>query len=188
MASVRKASAYSKRKPVINTRRSRKTQFSFVKMVPQQKIVKFNMGDVKAFESGKFNIKISILSEENVQIRDLALESSRQSLHKDLTNLLQKNFFLRCEKYPHNILRNNRVYSGGSKGERIQTGMSKSFGTPEGRAAIVKAGEPIFTAFFSGDSNIPKIRNFFKKIKAKLPCKTKIITEKLKENTLTVAS
>jgi len=177
MAVKRKASAYSKRKPVINTRKSKKTQFSYVKAVPNQKIVKFNMGDVKGFEEGKYPIKIVLLCEENIQIRDLALEAVRQSIHKDMTVLLNKNYFLRCNVYPHNILRNNRVYSGGSKGERIQTGMSKSFGSPEGRAAIVKKGSPVFSAYFSGEENIPKARDFFTKTKSKLPCRTKIIVE-----------
>ena len=150
MAVKRKASAYSKRIPVVNTRRSKKQQLSYVKTVPPQKIVKFNMGNPLGFEQGKFNIKITLLTEENIQIRDLSLEAVRQSLHKDMTDLLTiKNYFLRCNTYPHNILRNNRIYSGGSKGERIQTGMSKSFGSSEGRASTLKKGSPIFTSYFS---------------------------------------
>jgi len=180
MAVKRKALAYSKRKPVVNTRKSKKTQFSYVKMVPPQKIVKFNMGDIKGFEAGKYEYKITLSTEENIQIRDLALEAVRQSIHKDMTVLLQKGYFLRCHAYPHNIIRNNRVYSGGSKGERIQTGMSKSFGTPEGRTAILKKGMVVFSAYFSGEENIPHVRGFFTKTKSKLPCATKIVVEKIK--------
>ena len=180
MVVVRRAKAYSKRNPVTNTRKSRITQYSYVKQVPTQKIVKFNMGDVQGFELGKYKLKITLSTEEDIQIRDLSLESCRQSIHKEMTNLLQKNYFLRCHCYPHNILRNNRVYSGGSKGERIQTGMSKSFGTPEGRAAVIKKGNPVFTAYFSGEENIPKVRHLFKSAAPKLPCKTKIVIEKLK--------
>ncbi len=180
MATTRKALAYSKRKPVTNTRRSKRQQLSYIKTVPPQKIVKFNMGDYKKFEKNRFRFKITVLTAENIQIRDLALEASRQSLNKDLTNLFQKNFFLRCNVYPHNILRNNRIFSGGSKGERVQTGMTKSFGSPEGRAAVVKKGNPVFTAYFSTESAIPKVRKFFKKVCPKLPCKTKIVVEKLR--------
>lgn len=177
MATTRKALAYSKRKPIMNTRRSKKQHLTYIKAVPPQKIVKFNMGNVKKFEEGKFPIRIQVSTEENVQIRDLALEAVRQSLNKDFTKLLQKNFFLRCNKYPHNILRNNRVYSGSSKGERVQTGMTKSFGSPEGRAAILKKGNPIFTVYFSGKAHIPMARTFFKKITPKLPCKTKVVVK-----------
>jgi ribosomal protein L16/L10AE len=180
MAVKRRAKAYSKRNPVVNTRKSKKTQFSYVKAVPTQKIVKFNMGDVKGFEEGKYEYMITLSTLENIQIRDLALEAVRQGIHKDMTVLLQKNYFLRCNVYPHNILRNNRVFSGGSKGERIQTGMSKSFGSPEGRAAIIKKNKPVFTAYFSGEENIKPVREYFIKNKPKLPCATKIVVEKIK--------
>jgi len=180
MATTRKALAYSKRKPVINTRFSKRQQFSFIKSVPPQKIVKFSMGNIQAFEKGKFKIKIILSTQENIQIRDLAIEAVRQSLNKDLTRLFQKNFFLRCNVYPHNVLRNNRVYSGASKGERVQTGMTKSFGRPEGRAAIVKKNKPIFTAYFNEKINILKVRGFFKKVTPKLPCKTKVVVEEKK--------
>ncbi len=177
MVSKRKASAYSKRKPVKNTRRSKKQQKSYVKTIPPQKIVKFNMGDYQGFEEGKYKIKITLSTEENIQIRDMALEAVRQSLNKDFANVFSKNFFLRCNVYPHNILRNNRIFSGGSKGERVQTGMQKSFGSPEGRAATIKKGKAIFTAYFNGEENLPKVRIFFKKVTPKLACRTKVVAE-----------
>jgi ribosomal protein L16/L10AE len=179
MAVRRRASAYSKKNPVVNTRHSKKQQYSYIKTVPSQKIVKFNMGDIRSFEDGKFKIKGTLSTEENIQIRDLALEAVRQSIHKDLANLFQKNFFLRCNVFPHNVLRNNRVFSGASKGERVQTGMTLGFGTSEGRAAIVRRGHPIFTAYFNGDMNIHKVKLFFKKTSPKLPCKSRITFEKI---------
>lgn len=180
MALKRKALAYSKRKPVVNTRKSKLQRYNYVKVVPPQKIVKFNMGNLKDFEDGKYEYKITVSTEENIQIRDLALEAARQSIHKEMTDLLQKGYFLRCNVYPHNILRNNRVFSGGSKGERVQTGMSKSFGSPEGRAATLKKGNPVFTSYFSGELNIPSVRIIFNRAKSKLPCKTKVIVEKIR--------
>lgn len=177
MAAKRKASAYSKRKPIKNTRRSKKQQKSYIKTVPPQKIVKFNMGDYAGFEKGKYKIKIELNSGENIQIRDFALEAVRQSLNKDFTKLFPKNFFLRCNVYPHNILRNNRIFSGGSKGERVQTGMKHSFGSPEGRAATIKKGKAIFTAYFNGENHLPQVRRFFKKVTPKLACKTVVRVE-----------
>ncbi len=172
---VRKALAYSKRKPVVNTRRSKKQHLSYVKMVPPQKIVKFNMGDPRGFELGKYPVKVVISTEENIQIRDLALEAARQSINKDLTKAFTKNYFLRCHCYPHNITRNNRVFSGASKGERVQTGMTLGFGTPEGRTAIVKAGKPVFSAFVVDEKMIPQVKAALVKVKAKLPCATRIV-------------
>ncbi len=179
MAIKRKASAYSKKKPVVYTRRSKKLQKSYIKMIPPQKIVKFNMGDYQGFEQKKFKIKLGLLSVQDIQIRDLALEAIRQSLNKDLAKLLPNNFFLRCNVYPHNILRNNRVFSGGSKGERVQSGMKHSFGSPEGRAATVKKNQKVFTVYFNGEENIPKVREFFRKVKPKMPGHSAIDFEKL---------
>jgi ribosomal protein L16/L10AE len=138
------------------------------------------MGDVQGFEQGKYKIKMAIVTEEDIQIRDMALEAARQSIHKDMTDFLQKNYFLRCHCYPHNILRNNRVFSGGSKGERVQTGMSKSFGSPEGRAATLRKGLPVFSVYFNGEENIHKVKTFFSKASPKLPCKSKFTVERLK--------
>jgi len=179
MVSTRKASAYSKRIPVVNTRRSKKQQKSYIKTIPPQKIVKFNMGDYQGFEKGKYKIKIELSAGENIQIRDLALEAVRQSLNKDMTKMIQKNFFLRVNVYPHNILRNNRIFSGGSKGERVQTGMKHSFGSSEGRAAIIKKGKSIFTVYFNGEENISRVRRFFKKVTPKLACKAVVKLERL---------
>jgi len=179
MAVTRRASAYSKRKPVINTRRSKKQQKSYIKTIPPQKIVKFNMGDIKGFEEGKFKIKITLSAGENIQIRDLALEAIRQSLNKDMTKMVQKNFFFRVNVYPHNILRNNRIFSGGSKGERVQTGMRSSFGSSEGRAAIIKKGKSIFTVYFNGEENVSKVRRFFKKVTPKLACRAVVKLERM---------
>jgi large subunit ribosomal protein L10e len=179
MATTRKASAYSKRKPISNTRRSKKQQKSYVKTIPPQKIVKFNMGDYKKFESGGYKIKVTLSAGENIQIRDLALEAIRQSLNKDMTKLVAKDFFLRVNVYPHNILRNNRIFSGGSKGERVQTGMKNSFGSSEGRAATVKKGKSIFTLYFNDEENIAKVRLFMKKVTPKLACKAVVKFEKL---------
>lgn len=177
---VRKASAYSKKKPIVYTRKSKITQKSYIKMIPPQKIVKFNMGDYKGFEQGKYKYKVSLDVMENVQVRDLALEAMRQSLLKDLADGLATNFFMRCNVYPHNILRNNRIFSGGSKGERIQTGMQKSFGSPEGRAATVRRGKSIFSIYFNGEENIPKVREYYRKVKPKMPGHTVVNLVKVK--------
>ena len=177
MVGARDAAAYSKRKPLANTRHSKKQQYSYIKVVPPQKVVKFNMGNIQDFNAGKYGIKVTITSGINVQIRDLAIEAVRQSLHKDLSNFLVKNYFLRCNIFPHNVLRNNRVFSGASKGERVQTGMTLSFGTSEGRAAVVKKGGPIFTIYFNGIQNLSKVKSFIKKVTPKLPCATKVRVE-----------
>src|SRR3989338_4800768 len=98
MAVTRKASAYSKKRPVVNTRRSKKLKLSYVKAVPSQKIVRFNMGNIKSFEQGNYKINISLVSEEDIQIRDIALEAVRQSIHKDMTKFLASDDIFRKAK------------------------------------------------------------------------------------------
>ena len=97
MVSARKASAYSKKIPVANTRKSKLLQKSYVKTIPPQKVVKFNIGNVKKFDAGEFKIKATISAGEPIQIRDMALEAVRQGLNKDLTDLFQTNFFMRTK-------------------------------------------------------------------------------------------
>jgi ribosomal protein L16/L10AE len=108
----------------------------------------------------------------------MALEAIRQGLNKDMTKLVGKDFFLRVNVYPHNILRNNRIFSGGSKGERVQTGMKNSFGSSEGRAAVIKKGKSIFTLYYNGEDNTKTVRHSFKKVTPKLACKAIVKFEK----------
>ena len=56
MASLRKANAYSKRRVVPYTRVSKKRKKSFIRTIPQQKIVKFEMGKTNLFYKKKIPI------------------------------------------------------------------------------------------------------------------------------------
>jgi len=181
MAAIRKALAYSKRKMTPYTRKSKKKSKNYVKTVPLQKIVKFNMGNIPDYNKGKFKHVIRITAEENIQVRDLALEAVRQRLHGNMTRkLTMKVYYLACRPFPHQILRDNKCFSGGSKGERVQTGMKHSFGSTMGRAAYVKKGKPIFEIFFLNEKDSKYIRALCKSAVPKLPCKTRIAYEKLK--------
>lgn len=178
---VRKAKAYSKKQRTAFTRKSQKVKrLNYIKAVPLQKISKFNMGEILQYEQGKLKNVIYMVSEINCQIRDIALESARQFLNNKITKKIQKNFYIACKKYPHQILRNNKIFSGGSKGERVQSGMSHSFGTAEGRAAYVRQGDAVFVIAYANKSDTAFIRELCKSASPKLPCKIKIIYEELK--------
>lgn len=177
---LRKACAYSKKYARPYTRKSKKRSKSYIKTMPQQKIVKFVMGNTKAFEKGRYTIILKLVSKEKVMIRDNALESCRQAVHKDLERNIPEAYYFSIRKYPHHILRENRMYSGGSKGERVNTGMQQSFGTVIGRAAFVNPGDIIFLVAFAEKKNIPMARKALGKVKPKLPCATKIVLERKK--------
>ncbi|MBM3246999.1 50S ribosomal protein L16 [Candidatus Pacearchaeota archaeon] len=177
---LRKALAYSKKHRTAFTRKSKKVKhLNYIKVVPNQKVTKFNMADVAGFEKGKYKNFITIYTTIHVQIRDLALEAARQFIHNQLGKKLGNDYYFACKPYPHQILRDNKTFSGGSKGERVQSGMSHSFGTSTGRAAYIKMGEPIYVIGYNDKKSTEFIRNLCKSASSKLPCKTKIVYEEV---------
>jgi len=179
---IRKALAYSKKKVTPYTRKSMKVKNkNYIKAVPNQKVTKFNMGNVPRYTRGEFKNFIKIYSMINVQIRDMALEAARQYLNNKLTKkLMEENYYFACKPYPHQVIRENKTFSGGSKGERVQSGMSHSFGTTMYRSAYVKVGEPIFIIGFLNKKDIEVVRDLCKSVSSKLPGKVKIIYEEVK--------
>lgn len=177
---LRKANAYSKRYARPYTRKSKLKSKGYIKTIPQQKIVKFNMGNGKAYRADKYKYSLKIISKEKVMLRDNAFEACRQTIHRHLEKTMPGAFYFLIKKYPHHILRENRMYSGGSKGERVNTGMKQSFGTVIGRAAFINAGDTIFEVFFGEEKQIPIVKRALEKVKPKLACGVKIIFEKVK--------
>ncbi len=178
---IRRAKAYSKRPITSYTRKSQSVKhLNYIKAVPNQKISKFNMGNIKKFDNGEYKNFMRIYSMMNIQIRDMALEASRQMINNRLTKRFIDNFYFVCKPYPHQVVRENKTFSGGSKGERVQSGMAHSFGTTMFRAAYVKAGEPVFIIGYSNKKDTDFVRALCKSASAKLPCKVKIIYEEVK--------
>ena len=179
---IRKALAYSKKQRTAYTRKSTHVKhLNYIKAVPAQKVTKFNMGNNKRNAKGEFKQSLTIYSLYNIQIRDMALEAARQMINNQLTKMLMEiNYSFVCKPYPHQVLRENKTFSGGSKGERVQSGMAHSFGTTMFRAAVVKVGEPVFVIKYINKKDTDAIRKLLKSASAKLPCKSKIVYEELK--------
>ncbi len=175
MVTLRKAGSYSKRYARPYTRVSKKRTQNFIKSTPQSKVVKFNMGNVKGYSENKFNTIISLSSEERIQIRDNALEATRQAVARELDKNIPGQYYFEVRVYPHHIQRENKMLTGAGA-DRMQTGMTQSFGKSVGRAALVKKGQEIFLIATSGDKQIRFSRATLNSVKAKLPCKVKITT------------
>lgn len=173
---LRKASAYSKRIVVPYTRISKRKQKSFIKTVPQQKIVKFSMGSERLYNEGKFPYTLTVVSTENVQMRHNALEACRQYINKQMDKLYTGAYFFRVIPFPHHIQRENKMLTGAGA-DRMQTGMQLSFGKAMGKAAILKPGSKIFFIAAQTPKAIQHARAVFKKVGPKIPCKTKMIAE-----------
>ncbi|MAG10986.1 50S ribosomal protein L16 [Candidatus Pacearchaeota archaeon] len=174
MASLRKALAYSKKKVVPYTRTSKKKKKSFIKTVPQQKIVKFTMGKEKLYNEGKLPYELNIISTEKVQIRHNALEACRQYINKKLDKELTGQYVFKIVPFPHHIQRENKMLTGAGA-DRMQTGMQKAFGKSVGKAAITKPGAKIFFIAVPNKKAISFARKLIKQVKPKLPCKVKIL-------------
>ena len=172
MASVRKASAYSKRHVTPFTRISKKKGKSYIKTVPPQKIVKFSMGNGK-----KLPHKLTIFTTEKIQIRDTALEACRQFVNKKLEKATAGQFLFKVIPFPHHIQRENKMLTGAGA-DRMQTGMQLSYGKSVGKSAILKAGSAVFELYVGTPKALQLCRKIAKQIKSKLPCKTRVSYEK----------
>jgi len=171
---LRKASAYSKKKVIPYTRISKRKGKSYIKTVPPQKIVKFQMGATKK----KFGHRLSAVSTEKCQIRDHALEACRQYVNKQLDKGLAGQYIFKVVPFPHHIQRENKMITGAGA-DRMQTGMQLSYGKSAGKAAIVKANSPIYVAEVENEKGLKLFRKIMKQIKSKMPCSMRVIYEKL---------
>jgi len=93
----------------------------------------------------KFEYTLLLRSKSDMQIRDNALESARQTANRALTKRIGKQggYFMQIRTYPHHILRENPLASGAGA-DRMSTGMKCSFGKAIGVATRVRSGQPIF--------------------------------------------
>ena len=178
MAGLRKASSYSKKKVRPYTRKSRIKSKSYIKVIPHNKIVKYNLGNLRAFNEGKFKFHLHFVSTEKVQIRDNALESGRLVLNKNLEKKIPKQFYIEIKVYPHHILRNNKA-AAGAGADRLSSGMKHSFGVIEGRAAIVNPGKEIFFVATETEQGARVAREAMTILRSKMPCKTKVVFHKV---------
>jgi len=175
---LRKASAYSRKRARPFTRNSRTKNKAYIKVVPPSKIVKFHMGNQKAFDEGKHKYIIRYVSEEKIQIRDNSLESCRMLLNKLLEEKLPGQHYFVIKVYPHHLLRENKT-AAGAGADRISSGMKHSYGIVIGRAAIVQPGEQILFVSCPDEDSARVARDIIVKIKAKVPCRGRIVFEKV---------
>jgi len=173
---LRKAGAYSKKYTRPYTRKSKVKQKSYIKAVPNTKVVKLRMGDLPGYDSGKYPIMLRVITKEKLQIRDTALEAARQYLHRFLLEQVGKDYYLELCVYPHHVLRENKMITGAGA-DRMQTGMALSFGATMGRAALVKANTPIFLIAILNQKHEAIARKLIHSIKARLPGSIGITTE-----------
>ncbi len=142
MAGLRKGRCYNT--PIgrqrAYTRKSKYKSKGYIRGIPPSKLIKFDQGNL----SKTFEAEVNLISKQGIQIRNNALESARQMVHRHVAELLGNNYAFKVRVYPHQILRENKMLSGAGA-DRMQTGMQRAFGRPVGTAAKVKEGQAIMT-------------------------------------------
>jgi len=176
---LRKANAYSKKRVTPFTRISKRKNKSYIKTVPPQKIVKFTMGNEQLYDRGKLPYHLTMVTTEPVQIRHNALESCRQFINKKLDVSVGGTYLFKVLPFPHHIQRENRMLTGAGS-DRMQTGMQLSFGKSMGKSAILKENSRIFFIAMQNAKAVETMRKVLKQIKPKLPCKTRVLYEEIR--------
>jgi large subunit ribosomal protein L10e len=172
---LRKALSYSKKPARPYTRKSRRKDKSYIKSVPFSKIVKFDGGDKKAFMEGKHPFEVTMVALEWSQIRDNAIEACRQFLIKSMETQAPGQFYVEVKMHPHHLLRENKSVAAVAGADRLSSGMTRSFGTVIGRAAMVKEGKIMILVTCLNDKTARIARDSLTMLKAKLPCKTRVV-------------
>lgn len=183
---LRKALTYSKKYARPYTRVSRAKGKSYIKVVPNNKVVRYQIGNIKAQLAGKYQFRLFMISNEPIFIRDNAIEAARQLLTKKLDTKLPNAYYLEVKAHPHHMLRNNKA-AAGAGADRMSTGMSRAFGDIEGRAAIVRAGGSIFLVACENEAGTRVIREALNTARSKMPCSTRIVFEKTEKPAVVAA-
>ena len=135
-----------------------------IKGKPQIKIAKFNSGNKK----GEFDYCVQLLINEKVQIRHMAIESTRLAANKTLEKTTgESGYSSRLRIYPHIRLRENKLIAAAGA-DRLSEGMRRAFGKANSLAARVKQGQIIMEMNVK-KAHIEAASNALKKACVKLP-------------------
>ena len=162
------------------TRVSRVKSKAYIKTVPPSSIVKYVLGDSKKWYAKEFAYRMDILSEVDCQIRDVALEASRQQILREITEQIGNDFYFNVAVAPHHILREHKQ-AAVAQADRMSQGMALSFGKTAGRAARVHKGKAIFIMGLNSDEEVAKVRAIYNKTKQKLPIVTRIEVSRIQK-------
>ena len=114
------------------------TRKKYIKGKPQIKIAKFQGG-----QAGDYDYCVQLLINEKMQIRHMAIESTRLAANKAVEKVAGETaYFSKMRIYPHVLLRENKMIAAAGA-DRLQEGMRRAFGKAVSLAARVKAGQCI---------------------------------------------
>ena len=150
----------------------KKPRKSYIKAMPHKDLNVYRMGSTKP----DFDYTVSLVTDQDIILRDNSIESARQSANKELETKAAGNYFFLVRVYPHEVLRENKMVAGAGA-DRIQKGMRQAFGKPVDRAARLRKGQALFTVS-TYKANEAFVRRAFKKATMKLSGTFKVRPEK----------
>ena len=114
------------------------TRKEYIKGKPQIKIAKFHGG-----KRGDYDYCVQLLVNEKIQIRHMAIESTRLAANKTLEKTTgESGYFSRLRIYPHILLRENKMIATAGA-DRLQEGMRRAWGKAVSLGARVRQGQCI---------------------------------------------
>ncbi len=121
------------------------TRREYITGIPGSKIAQYKMGNFDA-EPEDYEVQISLIVDEDVQIRHGSLEAARLSANRRMLKELGENgdYKMILRKFPHQVLRENKQATGAGA-DRVSDGMRQSFGKIVGTAARMRKGDQLFT-------------------------------------------
>lgn len=153
------------------------TRKEFIKGSPPPRVTFYDMGD----PNGKFQVELSLISEEQGQVRHNALEAARVAANRLLEVKAGKNnYHLKIRVFPHHVLRENPM-AAGAGADRISDGMRKAFGKPIGTAARVYPGKRIMTVRVNSEF-VQLAKEALRRASMKFPIPTRIVVDKGSEH------
>lgn len=115
---------------------------AYVRGVPDARIRRFVMGEAKPAD---LEVQFELVSKENCQVRDNALEAARVVANKVFEHQLTPElYYFKVHVYPHQCLRENAMIAGAGA-DRLSSGMRLSFGKAKGRAAMVRKKQVVMS-------------------------------------------
>jgi large subunit ribosomal protein L10e len=155
------------------------TRRDYVTGIPGSKIAQHQMGDLQA-DGDDYPVQISLVPEEECQLRHGSLEASRLSANRHLIKELgEGNYKMQLRKFPHQIIRENKQATGAGA-DRVSDGMRQAFGVPVGTAARIYPGERLFTAYCDVDQ-ADTVKEAFRRAYNKITPPCKIVVERGEE-------
>ena len=150
------------------------TRRDYVTGIPGSKIAQHQMGDLQA-DADDYPVQISLVPEEECQLRHGSLEAARLSANRHLIKELgEGNYKMQLRKFPHQIIRENKQATGAGA-DRVSDGMRQAFGVPVGTAARIAPGDQLMTAYCDVDQAV-EVKEAFRRAYNKItpPCKINV--------------